>query len=98
MGSAAKKAVVRYRARARRRGLVRIEVQVPKQDAEPFRLVASLLRGHDSTLADRARRELLELSQAARATPHLKELLANAPLEDIDIKRLRDFGRKVELG
>jgi hypothetical protein len=87
-------AVARYRRRIKRRGLVRLEVQVRKEDAPLVRRVASALsdpeRGADT-------RALLRDRLAARPARGLKALLASAPLEGIDLERARDMGRDVEL-
>jgi hypothetical protein len=93
----AKETVARYRRRARRQGLIRLEVQVPRQDAESIRSVAALLRDAAPEMAEQARQELLALARAATGTGRLKDLLAAAPLEGIEIERSRDLGRTVEL-
>jgi hypothetical protein len=74
----------------KRRGVVRVEVHVRKDDA-------ALVRGVAQALADPAReaeaRALLRDRFGGAMTKGLKALLAAAPLEGIDLTRERDFGR-----
>jgi hypothetical protein len=82
-----------YRRGLKRRGIVRLEVQVSKGDAK-------LVRGVVKALADprqqaQARALLSKRFGGARAEG-LKALLASAPLSGIDLARERDFGRDVE--
>ncbi len=90
----AKSSVARHRARMERLGLVRIEVNVFKEDAGLVRCVAS-------ALADPARqaeaRRLIRQRFAAPPVVSLKALLAAAPLEDIELDRSADVGRAVSL-
>jgi hypothetical protein len=76
----------------KRKGFVRIEVQVLRADAP-------LLRDVAGALADPSRaaetRVLLRDRFAERGAKGLKALLADAPLDDIDLKRARDMGREV---
>jgi hypothetical protein len=95
--SAASETVARYRARAQRRGLLRVEVQVPRQDVELVRAVATLLREGPASGAERARQELNALLRTASGARALKDLLAAAPLEGVELRRSRDTGRSVEL-
>lgn len=94
MVAAGNKAVSDYRRRLKRKGVVRLEVHVRKDDA-------ALVRGVVDALADpereaEARALLRERFGTGRATG-LKALLAAAPLEGIDLTRERDFGRDVDL-
>jgi hypothetical protein len=86
--------VASYRERMKRRGLVRVEVQVRKEDA-------GLVRGVASALADPAReaetRALLRERVMPPSSRGLKALLEAAPLEGIDLDRDPDPGRAVEL-
>ncbi|MDL1865371.1 hypothetical protein FBQ90_09290 [Betaproteobacteria bacterium PRO5] len=86
------KTIAAHRKRLKEQGLARIEVQVPMQDAELIRSTAQLLRGE---AAAKLRIQLQRLV----GTQHLglKELLAAAPLDDIDLTRNPDLGRNVEL-
>jgi len=89
-----RKAVTTYRRRMKRQGVVRLEVQVRKDDA-------SLVRGVVAALADPDReaetRALLRERFGPGPAKGLKALLASAPLEGIDLSRERDLGRNVEL-
>ena len=90
MPSPQKKTLSAYRRRQKRRGVMRLEVHVRKDDA-------SLIRGVARALSDPARateaRVLLRECFGAIQAKGLKELLAAAPLEGIDVSRERDFGR-----
>jgi len=94
MPSVQHKRLSAHRRRLKRRGLVRVEVQVRKEDA-------SLVRGVAKALSDPAReaeaRALLREHFAAPAAQGLKALLAATPLEGIDLARERDFGRDIVL-
>jgi hypothetical protein len=89
-----KKSVASYRQRMKRRGLVRVEVQVHKEDASLVRSVAGALIDPVHATETRA---LLRERFAARAVKGLKALLADAPLDGIDLERVRDQGRGVDL-
>jgi hypothetical protein len=95
MTSTRVKALTAHRDRLKKRGLARVEVQVPEADADLIRRAARSLRGEVQAAA-RLRIQLLSLL-GAMATPGLKALLAAAPLEDIDLARTQDQGRIVEL-
>ena len=77
-----------------RRGFVRVEVKVRKEDAGLVRQVAA-------ALSDPARqaeaRNLIRQRFAEPPKVRLKALLASAPLEGIDLDRSRDLGRDVDL-
>jgi hypothetical protein len=83
-----------HRARMARRGFVRVEVNVRKEDA-------SLVRHVAAALSDPARqaeaRTLIRQRFAEPPKVSLKALLASAPLEGIDLDRGRDFGCDVDL-
>jgi hypothetical protein len=87
-------AVTVHRERRKRQGFVRLEVQVRREDAP-------LLRSIAGALADPARaadaRALLRERFASRKAKSLKALLADAPLDGIDLDRSDDRGREVEL-
>lgn len=86
--------VTRWRRRRRRRGFVRVEVQVRKEDA-------GLLRSIASALGDPAReaetRAVLRETVAPPRTGGLKALLEQAPLEGIELARPRDPDRDLSL-
>jgi hypothetical protein len=90
----AKSPVASHRARRRRQGFVRVEVNVRKEDAGLVRLMASALSDPARQAEARA-----VLRQRFAEPPHvsLKALLAAAPLEGIELDRSRDPGRDVEL-
>jgi hypothetical protein len=94
MSSQAKSSLASHRARMARRGLVRVEVNVSKDDA-------SLVRGVAAALTDPARqaaaRLLLRQISAEPPKVSLKALLASAPLEGIGLDRDSDLGRTVDL-
>ena len=94
MTSKAKSPLASHRARLERRGFVRVEVNVRKEDAGLVRSVAS-------ALADPSRqaeaRKLLQQRFVAPPKVGLKALLASAPLDGIDLDRSRDPGRDVDL-
>ncbi|MGQ0555622.1 MAG: hypothetical protein ACT4PN_06730 [Nitrospiraceae bacterium] len=90
---------IKTRARPRTRGnprrLMRVEVEIPTEDAELIRRAARSLRGKTATAAQ-LRVQLLSLLGAGKE-PGLKALLAAAPLEDIDLTRSQDHERLVDL-
>jgi len=86
--------IARHRAKKARRGFVRLEVNVRREDAPLLRRVAGALA--DPT-RQAAARILLRQRFAAPARVSLKALLASAPLEGIDLERSRDAGRDVDL-
>lgn len=95
MPSSRQSALSKHRASLRHRGLVRVEVQVSATDAELIRRTAHALRG-DTRAATRLRAQLLRLVGGVPMLG-LKELLAAAPLDGIELERARDQGRDVEL-
>jgi hypothetical protein len=87
-------AVAAHRRRLRARGLRRVEVEVPAEDAPLLRAVAKALA--DPARAPQARALLRDRFGLAPGTS-LKALLEAAPLEGVDLERGRDTGRPVEL-
>lgn len=94
MPSTQRKPVSAYRRRLKRRGVVRVEVHVRKDDAALVRGVAQALS--DPVREAEARALLRERFGVAKAKG-LKALLAAAPLEGIDLTRERDLGRHIAL-
>lgn len=94
MSSAQNRAVIAYRRKLKRQGVVRLEVHVRSDDAELVRGVAQALG--DPDLATETRALLRERFGGGRPRG-LKALLASAPLEGIDLTRERDLGRRDEL-
>jgi hypothetical protein len=78
----------------RERGLLRIELQARDEDA-------SLLRAVAAALADPARAAEARATLRTRFAPPprrgLKEILAAAPLDGVDLDRSRDTGRAIDL-
>ncbi len=89
-----KKAVAEHRKRLKQRGLVRIELQARQEDGPLLRHIAGVLT--DPVHAAEARR-LLHAHFAVPTQTGLKELLAAAPLDGIDLERNHDPGRPIEL-
>lgn len=87
-------ALAEHRQRLRNRGLQRVEVQVPGEDAALLRAVATALADPDRAAAARA---VLQARFAPAPARSLKELLAAAPLDGIDLERSGDTGRPVAL-
>lgn len=94
MTNKAKSSLAKHRARRARQGLVRVEVNVRKEDASLVRHVASALS--DPSRQAEARK-LLRQRFAEPPKVGLKALLASAPLDGIDLDRRRDLGRDVDL-
>ena len=94
MTDRAKSSLADHRARMARRGFVRVEVSVRREDAALVRKVAA-------ALADPARqadaRAIIRRRLAGPSAGGLKALLASAPLEGIELDRLHDLGRDVDL-
>jgi hypothetical protein len=82
-----------YRRRMKRKGMVRLEVQVQKNDVPLIRSVARALS--DPERAADARAVLRDRFGPVKAMG-LKALLAAAPLEGIDVTRERDLGRDIK--
>ena len=94
MASTQQKALSTYRRRLKRRGVVRLEVHVRKDDAALVRRVVKALA--DPEREGEARALLRERFGAGKAKG-LKALLASAPLRGINLSRDPDFGRDVRL-
>jgi hypothetical protein len=94
MTAAQKKAVSNHRRRLKRRGFMRVEVRVRKDDAV-------LVRGVAQALSDPVReadaRALLQKQFGTGQAKGLKALLAAAPLDGIDLTRDRDGARDLAL-
>jgi hypothetical protein len=89
-----KKSLTEYRRRLKRRGVVRLEVHVRKEDASLVRSVVTALS--DPSRESETRAMLRERFGGSKAAG-FKALLVSAPLEGIDLSRRRDFCRDVEL-
>ncbi len=87
------KALKSHRHRQKRRGLTRVEVTVRSQDVPLIRDVAKAL--NDPAQANTAR--MLIRANLRFRSMGIKELLASAPLEGVDLDRPKDFGREIDL-
>jgi plasmid stability protein len=94
MGASQKKALSAHRRRLKRSGIARLEVRVHKDDVALVRSVVAALTDPDREAETRA---LLRDRFGTRRRRGLKELLAAAPLEGIELTRDRDLGRDVDL-
>jgi hypothetical protein len=90
----AKSSLATHRARMERRGFVRVEVNVRKDDADLVRSVAAALS--DPSRQAQARR-LLQQRFGEPPKVSLKALLASAPLDGIDLDRSPAPGRDADL-
>jgi hypothetical protein len=93
MPTKASHALSGYRRRLKRNGIVRVEIHVLKDDAPLVRGVVKALNDPDQR--SEVRNLLRDRFGVAKATG-LKELLAAAPLEGINLERDRDYGRDIE--
>jgi hypothetical protein len=88
-----RKALSAHRRRLKQRGVARLELRVRRDDV-------LLVRGVVEALSDPARagatRALLRERFGAAHAKSFKEMLAQAPLEGIDLTRPVDFGRDAE--
>jgi hypothetical protein len=87
-------AVATHRARKVRAGFMRVEISIRKEDVPLVRQMAAALTDPNRQADARA---LLRQRFSAPSKLSLKELLASAPLEGIDLDRARDLGRDVDL-
>ncbi len=83
-------AVAEHRRRLSSHDLQRVQVRVRREDAPIVRAVAAALVDPDRA---REARALLRRRFGSVATRNLKELLAAAPLEGVDLERSRDAGQ-----
>lgn len=83
-----------FRKRLKQRKMARLEVHVRKDDAA---LIRNVIRALGNPHQEQATRALLREYFGTGQEQGLKALLAAAPLEGIDLRRVRDFDRKVEL-
>ena len=94
MATARKTPLDSFRRRQKAQGIVRVEVQVRKEDATLMRNIAEAL-GDPGRAAEA--RSLLTARFAGPRPTGLKALLAAAPLDGIELERARDAGRPVDL-
>lgn len=91
-----RKAVESRRERLKRRGLVRVEALAKESDAPLIRQIAKVLR-EESDQAAEIRGALRAVVGTRFEGLSLKQLLAAAPLEGIDLSRPRDLRRDIDL-
>ena len=94
MNRKAKSSLATHRAQMQRRGFVRVEVNVRKEDASLVRRVASALSDPSRQVEART---FLQQRFGEPPKVSLKALLAAAPLDGIDLDRSADPGREVNL-
>ncbi len=94
MKSQPKNPVAAHRERLKRDGIVRLEVKVGKNDVTLMRRIADVLA--DPQQAPEAR-SILRKHFTGPAPTGLKALLVAAPLEGIELDRIVDTGRPVDL-
>lgn len=87
-------AVAEHRRKLRSLGLLRVELQVRGEDAPLVRAVAAALADPERAVEARA---LLRGRFAPPPTRSLKDILASAPLDGVDLERSRDIGRPTDL-
>jgi hypothetical protein len=85
--------IAKHRNDLKKRGFVRVEVQVRSADASLVRKVAKKLNAD----SDQTRFRTVLRKETSESGASFKELLAAAPLDGIDLKRSRDAGRNVKL-
>ncbi len=95
MSTPQRKAVARHRRRQRRQGLMRLEVQVSRDDAPLIKRIARALRG-DLREATSVRARVNKAIET-EGVSGLKELLAAAPLAGVNLARRRTPARPVDL-
>lgn len=93
MSDKRKRAVADHRHRLRRRGMVRLEVRVRREDVD---LVRNVVRALDDPERAPETRQTLRATIGPAAPVDIKALLASAPLEGIDLSRDRDIARDIE--
>ncbi|OGR07494.1 MAG: hypothetical protein A2341_26540 [Deltaproteobacteria bacterium RIFOXYB12_FULL_58_9] len=86
--------VAKHRARLKRKGLVRVEVQVPKEDADTLRALASDLKDPDRGEAVRGGLARI-LSMTVFGS--FKNALLAGPAVEIPIDRIDDVPRDVDV-
>ena len=94
MTPAQKKAVQRHRQRQARKGIIRVEVNVPDTDRELIRELAANLRSGGAAA------EEIRTTLKAVINPYagmtFKELIEAMPEGELDIERSKEPGRDIE--
>jgi hypothetical protein len=94
MAKPQRKAIADFRRRLEQRGMARLELRVRKDDVD---LVRDVVRALTSPELEQETRALLREHFQAGDAKGLKALLAEAPLDGLDLTRTRDTGRNVDL-
>jgi len=92
MPTPARKALSAYRRRLKRQGIVRVEMNLRKDDAV---LVRGVVRALNDPEQRAEVRTMLQERFGTASSKGLKALLAAAPLEGVELERDRDFGRDI---
>jgi len=95
MTPAQKKAVQEHRKRQAKKGIVRMEVNVPDRDKELLKEIAANLRA-GGELADKTRTALGKV-QNPYAGMNFKQLLEAAPIEGLEFERSRETAKDIDL-
>jgi len=90
-----KKAIQRHRDRQAKKGIVRVEVNVPDTDRELIRQAAANLRA-GGEIAEETRTALSTVLNPWSGMG-LKELIEAAPLEELELERSRETWRDIDL-
>ena len=95
MTPAQRDAVNRHRKRQAKKGIIRMEVNVPDSDRDLIRQTAANLRA-GGDIAERIRSALSSVLNPY-AGMNLKELLENAPpLDELDLERSKELPRDID--
>ena len=94
MSNQTRSPLANHRARKASQGFVRVEVNVRKEDAGLVRTLAAALT---DPLRQEMARTLLRQEFSEPRQGSLKDLLASAPLDGIELERARDAGRDINL-
>ena len=95
MTPAQKKAVQEHRKRQAKKGIVRVEVNVPDSDRDLIRQTAANLRA-GGEIAEQTRAALSSVLNPFEGM-NLRELLEAAPLDELDLERSKETWRDIEL-
>jgi hypothetical protein len=95
MTPAQKKAVQEHRKRQAKKGIVRMEVNVPDSDRDLIRQTAANLRAGGG-IAERIRSALSSVLNPYIGM-NLKEIIENAPpLDELDLERSKETARDID--
>ena len=94
MSPSQKKAVERHRQRQLDKGIIRMELAIPKSDKELLRATALQLRAGGSS-ANQIRLALVAVLDGQELI-NFKTFLEMIPLEGVELERSKDTGRDIE--